>query len=50
MYDINILKAQKDIEPRHVVEDKNCKYSFSPSGQCFVEYEGPRRPGVVAGQ
>ena len=36
--------------PRHVVEDANCKYSFSPSGQCYIEYEGPKRPGVITGE
>ena len=50
---INIcLQAQErrdDPRPRHVVEDRDCKYSFSPNGQCYIEYEGPTRPGVTAG-
>ncbi len=50
---INIcLQAQErndDSRPRHVVEDRDCKYSFSPNGQCYIEYEGPERPGVTAG-
>ena len=51
---INIcLQAQErrdERRPRHVVEDTNCKYSFSPNGQCYIEYEGPKRPGVTSGE
>ena len=48
----NCVQAQErnEARPRHVVEDSNCKYSFSPSGQCYIEYEGPKRPGVVTGK
>ena len=33
-----------------MVEDTNCKYSFSLNGQCYIEYEGPKRPGVITGE
>ena len=48
----NCFQAQErnEARSRHVVADTNCKYSFSPNGQCYIEYEGPKRPGVTTGK